>query len=412
MSEPLKSLSSRKSVFSLVNESLSFPWKMASEDLPLSQAFGRRVSQDVPSSLDYPPFSRSLRDGYALMSSDIQGVSPSSPAFLTVTGEVPMGVAAPNEGGVPGTAVRVFTGGEIPPSFDGVVMEEEVQRIGNIIELRSSAPSGNHVVSRGEEILRGEPILCRGEQINFTNLGLLASGGYAHIAVTHIRAGIISTGDEILPVDTRELPRGCVRDANGWMLQALLKEWGCTCSYYGVLPDDYPRLEAGFSRALEENDVVFISGGSSVSTRDFCEKLFRENLFSPGLLVHGINIKPGKPTLIAGNKDQKKLALGLPGHPFSCMVVMLGVALPLLGAMLGLQKPPSTVVKARLAQDLLGKTGIEEFIPCTFTPSGEVLPKPSRSGYISALQRMAGLVVLQEHEETLRKGDPVEVLLW
>jgi molybdopterin molybdotransferase len=291
-------------------------------------------------------------------------------------------------------------------------MEEEVQRIGNMIELRLSAPSGNHVISKGEEMSRGMPILFRGEKIDFTNLGLLASAGYAQVEVARIRAGIISTGDEICPVDTPELPRGCVRDANGWMLQALLEEWGCACSYYGILPDDYPRLKRGFSRALEENDLVFLSGGSSVSTRDFCEKLFRENLTSPGLLVHGINIKPGKPTLIAGNKDEKKLALGLPGHPCSGMVVMLGVVLPLLETMIGLQRPSLSAVKARLAQDLLGKTGVEEFIPCTFTASGEVLPQPSRSGYISALQRMAGFVILREHEETLRKGDPVEVLLW
>ena len=208
-----------------------------------------------------------------------------------------------------------------------------------------------------------------------------------------------------------------LRDAYGMRMggcfKLFLEEWGCACSYYGILSDDYPRLEESlFNRALEENDLVFVSGGSSVSTRDFCEKLFRENLSSPGLLVHGINIKPGKPTLIAGNKNEKKLALGLPGHPFSCMVVMLGVVLPLLEAMMGLKKPSSTGVKARLAQDLLGKTGVEEFIPCTFTPSGEVLPQPSRSGYISALQRMAGCVILREHEETLRKGDPVEVLLW
>ncbi len=411
MAEPLKSLSSRKNVFSLVNSSLSFPWDMTSESLLLSQAFGRRIPRDLPSSLDYPPFSRSLRDGYAVMSADIQGVSPSSPAFLAVTGEVPMG-AHPELKSAPGTAVRVYTGGEIPESFDCVVMEEEVQRIRNMIELRSSAPSGNHVVSRGEEISRGMPILFRGEKINFTNLGLLASAGYAQVEVARIRVGIISTGDEICPVDAPELPRGCVRDANGWMLQALLEEWGCTCSYYGILPDDYPRLKQGFSRALEENDLVFLSGGSSVSTRDFCEKLFRENLTSPGLLVHGINIKPGKPTLIAGNKNEKKLALGLPGHPFSCMVVMLGVVLPLLETMMGLQKPSLSAVKARLAQDLLGKTGVEEFIPCTFTASGEVLPQPSRSGYISALQRMAGFVILREDEETLRKGDPVEVLLW
>ena len=256
------------------------------------------------------------------------------------------------------------------------------------------------------------PILFRGEKIDFTNLGLLASAGYAQIEVARIRAGIISTGDEIYPVDTPELPRGCVRDANGWMLQALLEEWGCTCSYYGILPDNYTNMKKGFSEALEENDIIFLSGGSSVSTRDFCEKLFRENLTSPGFLVHGINIKPGKPTLIAGNKNEKKLALGLPGHPFSCMVVMLGVVLPLLETMIGLQRPSLSGVKARLAQDLLGKTGVEEFIPCTFTASGEVLPQPSRSGYISALQRMAGFIILREHEETLRKGDPVEVLLW
>ena len=411
MAEPLKSLSSRKNVFSLVSSSLSFPWDMTSESLPLSQAFGRRIPRDLPSSLDYPPFSRSLRDGYAVMSSDIQGVSSSSPAFLTVTGEVPMGTHAEVKS-APGTAVRVYTGGEIPESFDCVVMEEEVQRIGDMIELRSSAPSGNHVVSKGEEISPGVPILFRGEKIDFTNLGLLASAGYAQIEVARIRAGIISTGDEIYPVDTPELPRGCVRDANGWMLQALLEEWGCTCSYYGILPDNYTNMKKGFSEALEENDIIFLSGGSSVSTRDFCEKLFRENLTSPGFLVHGINIKPGKPTLIAGNKNEKKLALGLPGHPFSCMVVMLGVVLPLLETMIGLQRPSLSGVKARLAQDLLGKTGVEEFIPCTFTASGEVLPQPSRSGYISALQRMAGFIVLREHEETLRKGDPVEVLLW
>ncbi len=411
MSEVLKTLSSRRSVFSLVSSSLSFPWDISSENLPLSQAFGKRIARDLLSPLDYPPFSRSLRDGYAVTSSDTQGVSSSSPVFLTVTGEVPMG--APAQGrGFPGTAVRVYTGGEIPPGFDSVVMEEEIQRIGDIIELRSSTPQGNHIVSQGEEIPRNTPILSRGERIDFTNVGLLASGGYTHIPTATIRAGIISTGDEIRSVDTPELSKGCVRDANGWALYALLEEWGCTCTYYGVLPDDFSLLKKGFSAALEENDLVFISGGSSVSTRDFCEKLFRETLSSPGLLVHGVNIKPGKPTLIGGNREKKKIAFGLPGHPFSCMVVMMAVVLPLLRSMLGMEELFHTAVTARLAGDLVGKTGVEEFIPCTFTPSGDALPKLSRSGYISALRKMAGFVVLKEHEETLRKGDSVEVLLW
>jgi len=411
MPEFLKSLSSRKKVFSLVSSSLSFPWDMPSTMVPLEQSFGKRASKDLLSPMDYPPFSRSLRDGYAIVSSDIQGVTASSPAFLRVTGEVPMGKSSPQKG-VPGTAARVYTGGEIPPGFDSVVMEENVQLLGDLIELRSSAPFGNHVVSRGEEISRGVPILSRGERVDFTNLGLVASAGVTHIPLAEIRVGIISTGDEIRSVETRELPQGCVRDANGWVLWSMLEEWGCSCSYYGIFPDDFSRLYQGFSSALEENDIVFISGGSSVSTRDFCAKLFRETLSSPGLLVHGINIKPGKPTLIGGNRAAKKLAFGLPGHPFSCMVVMLGVVFPLLNSLLGFPRIYSPVVQGILAQDLLGKTGVEEFVPCSFTASGEVLPNPSRSGYISALRGKTGLVVLQEHQETLRKGEVVEVMLW
>ena len=385
---------------------------MSSKMVPLEQSFGKRASEDVLSPLDYPPFSRSLRDGYAIVSSDIQGVSSSSPAFLRVTGEVPMGGPPPKEKGIPGTAVRVYTGGEIPPGFDCVVMEENVQLIGNLIELRSSAPAGNHVVSKGEEISRGMPMLYRGERVDFTNLGILASAGITRIALAHIRVGIISTGDEIYPVETRELPQGCVRDANGWVLRSMLEEWGCSCSYYGIFPDDFPRLHQAFSSALEENDIVFISGGSSVSTRDFCERIFRETLSSPGLLVHGINIKPGKPTLIGGNQVAQKLAFGLPGHPFSCMVVMLGIVFPILNSLLGLSRISSPIVQGILARDILGKTGVEEFIPCSFTASGEVFPHPSRSGYVSALREKTGFVVLQEHQETLRKGQTVEVMLW
>jgi len=319
---------------------------------------------------------------------------------------------APERAGAPGTAIRIYTGGEIPHDFDSVIMEENVLKIGDFIEIPSSVPSGNYVVSRGEEILKGNPLLCRGEQVDFANIGLLASAGITQIPIMKIRVGIISTGDEILPVEARELPRGCVRDANSWVLRSILEEWGCITSYYGISPDNFSQLQKIFVSALEENDIVFVSGGSSVSTRDFCEALFRENLSSPGLLVHGVNIKPGKPTLIAGNRQEHKIAFGLPGHPFSCIVVFLSVVLPLLQSMLGFEKPCLSVVRTILACDVIGKTGVEEFIPCTFTPSGEVIPRQARSGYISALRETKGFIVLQEDQETLRKGDSVEVMLW
>jgi len=390
--------------------SLSFPWQGNESSRDLDAAEGLTLARDILAPEDFPPFDRSTRDGYALISEDSYGASQSNPAFLTIRGEVPM-AAVPSFSLSEGECALIHTGGVLPAGADAVIMLENVERTGNWLEIRKAVQKGENIVFRGEEFSAGAILLPKGVQVDFKSSGVLAAAGISKAPVQHVKVGILSTGDEIVPCETRSLNPGQFRDANANILSSLLRRHGYEPVYLGIVEDSKVSLEKALYRAMEECDVVLLSGGSSVSTRDHCSTIL-ESLEAPGLLVRGILMSPGKPTLIAGIKEKQKLVMGLPGHPFSCFLAAYTVFLPLAHAMnTGAIVSPWRSVVLPVSESVFSHSGIEECLPCALR-DGKAVPLPVKSSFAKALGQADGILRLSSSRETVRPGEEVEVWLW
>ena len=406
----VRELTDRMSAIEYAAASLSFPWQGNESSRDLDAAEGLTLARDILAPEDFPPFDRSTRDGYALISEDSYGASQSNPAFLTIRGEVPM-AAVPSFSLSEGECALIHTGGVLPAGADAVIMLENVERTGNWLEIRKAVQKGENIVFRGEEFSAGAILLPKGVQVDFKSSGVLAAAGISKAPVQHVKVGILSTGDEIVPCETRSLNPGQFRDANANILSSLLRRHGYEPVYFGIVEDSKVSLEKALYRAMEEFDVVLLSGGSSVSTRDHCSTIL-ECLEAPGLLVRGILMSPGKPTLIAGIKEKQKLVMGLPGHPFSCFLAAYTVFLPLAHAMnTGAIVSPWRSVVLPVSESVFGHSGIEEFLPCALR-DGKAVPLPVKSSFAKALGQADGILRLSSSRETVRPGEEVEVWLW
>lgn len=407
----VKEVTSREAALEEISRRLSFPWPCPSVELPLDKALGRRCAEAVISGEPYPPFDRSLRDGYAVSHSAAAGATPGTPLFLTRKGEVRMG-EKPAFAISQSECCPIPTGGIMPRGADAVVMLEDSSEAGGWVEIRRGVQAWENVIKKGEEIAEGERLLEAGSLIDFKSVGISATLGIATLPVIDLKISILSTGDEIAPVDAPELPPGSIRDVNGWNIKALLSRFGFPSDYRGVVSDDGEEFERRFRAELEGCDLLILSGGSSVGTRDHCSRLL-ERMSPPGLLVRGLNIVPGKPTLIAADAAAKKIAVSLPGHPLSCLTAAFTVLLPLLLRRIGAESG-SYMRKSLMpiASDLAARTGPEEFVPCALLEDGKVMPLAAKSGYISALTRADGFIRLPEERETVRANEETEVWLW
>lgn len=393
-----------------VVKSLSLPWQFGGNETLLQDAVTTRALAPILSPVAHPPFTRSLRDGYALRHADTVGASPSSPVFLRVKGDVAMG-EAPRAAVGPEELAGISTGGVLPEGADAVVMLEDTALAGEWVEVRHAVQRGENLLYAGEDVAKGEVLVERGDLIDIASCGLLATAGIESVKTLALRIGILSTGDEIRPVSERFLPPGCIRDANASILNAALRRYGFSARAYGIVPDDENLLASMVGRVLEESDVLIVSGGSSVGVRDHCSRIF-EALPPPGLLVRGINMVPGKPTLIGASAGDRKLVFGLPGHPLSCLVALIFVALPILLRVIEAPAPHvGRFLKLPLAEDLRGRAGSDEFTPMRIH-DGMVVPIAAKSGYVSAMRSADGFIKLAANRETLRRGEVVDVWIW
>ena len=303
---------------------------LGAEDVPLLNALGRVLAAPVTAAEYVPGFDRSTVDGYAVRSADTFGCSDAIPALLTLRGEVLMGEGAAMELH-PGECAAVPTGGAIPPGSDSVVMVEYTEDYGDgtVGILKSTAPGAN-LIFRGDDVFPGKEVLRAGRKLTAEDIGALAAMGIGLVrAAKRPRVGILSTGDELVPVEAVPL-EGQVRDVNSAMLCALVQDAGGESVPYGILRDDEALLRAALDRALAECDMVLISGGSSVGMKDATCRVLADR---GEVLFHGIAMKPGKPT-IAGRADGKPV-FGLPGHPAAACFVSELFVRPLLARLTG-----------------------------------------------------------------------------
>jgi molybdopterin molybdotransferase len=382
----------------------------------LEDALNRVCAADIISPENLPPYPRSTMDGYAVSAKDTFGASEGLPAYLEISGQVQMG-EYPETGPSPGTCYSIATGGILPPGADSVVMLEHTVNVdGQMIEVIKPVAAGDNIINTGDDVRKDEVLLSKGQLVRPQELGLLAGLGVENISVFRkVRVGIISTGDEIVPYHETPTP-GKIRDMNGINLSSFIRNINGRPHFYGIASDSEAELAEMVREALAANDLVLISGSSSVGTRDLGEKVIKQ-IGSPGILLHGVTIRPGKPVIIARAED--KLIFGLPGHPVSAAVAFDLFVKPVVKNMSGLTSnslPDYRMVDARLMRNLNSTSGRTDFIRVRLEQhdNGEIaaIPILGKSGALSTMVRAQGYLIIEEHQQGLREGELVEVRLF
>ncbi|GBD28568.1 Molybdopterin molybdenumtransferase [bacterium HR31] len=369
------------------------PRPRGQEVVPLERALDRVCSADVRAGEDLPPFHRSTVDGYAVRSQDLLHASPRDPVALQLVGAVRMGERTELRV-EPGQCVRVPTGGMVPAGADAVVMQEHTRIEGESVYVVRPVPPGENVLHQGEDARRGEVVIPRGTRLRPQELGLLAGLGVVDVpCYLPPRVAVFSTGDELVPPDHQPRP-GQIRDMNAYTLTAQVARLGAVPRFGGILPDRAGTVEAALRDAMRTADVVLASGGSSVGTLDVLGEVV-PRLGEPGVVVHGVAIKPGKPTILAFCDG--RVVVGLPGHPVSAMVVFDLLVRPVLEAILGLRpelRGPRTV-PANLVAPLAAPQDRDEFVRVRVRWQEDVLaaePVLGKSGMITTMTRADGYV--------------------
>jgi molybdopterin molybdotransferase len=387
--------------------------RMEAETVPTYQALGRVTAEAILASENLPAFPRSTMDGYAVRASDTFGASESLPAYLEVAGEVPMGQASDITLAV-GQAAVAYTGGMLANGADAVVMVENTQAIDTTsIEVFRPVAPGENVVQVGEDVRQGETILPAGYLCRPQDIGGLVALGITQVKVSRRpRVAIVSTGDEIVPPDATPGP-GQIRDINTYTIAALVQKAGGVPVPIGVVRDDYEAQRQAAVKGLSQADILIFSAGSSVSSRDMTVQVLN-SLGSPGVLVHGIAHRPGKPTIVALVED--KPAFGLPGNPVSAMIVFGILVRPTIYALTGCAQPPQpTMVRARLTKNIPSVTGREDHVQVRlFDADRELCAEPvfGKSNLIYMLIRAAGVVVVPLDKGGLYAGEEVPVQVY
>ena len=384
------------------------PVSELAESVPLTAAAGRTLSEDIIAEEYVPDFNRSTVDGYAVRAADTFGCSDAIPAILSLQGEIRMGEDA-GFALLRENCAYVPTGGALPEGADCAVMLEYTEDYGDgtIGILKPGAP-GMNVIFRGDDVYPGKVVLQAGRVLSAQDIGALAAIGRTVVPVQRkLKIGVISTGDELVPPGQKPLP-GQVRDVNTALLSALLTEQGAEVHSYGIIVDDEDLLRETVTRAVQECDAVLLSGGSSVGVKDASCRII-ESLGE--LLLHGIALKPGKPTIVgrAGNKP----LVGLPGHPVAAFVVARLFMVPLLDRLAGRERPLWSVT-AELSESVGANHGRAQVNPCRLLrQDGRVLALPirSKSGLITQLAGADGFFCIERDCEGLPKGAPVQVYL-
>lgn len=381
--------------------------------ISIKEAVDRILAEDVYAKEQVPPFARSTVDGYAVQAKTTYGASESMPAFLDITGKIQMGKGAE----LPlleGQAQYIPTGGMLPEGADSVVMIEHVEEVGELLNVYRQVAPGENVIRAGDDVRVGDIVMTRGSRLRPQDLGVLAAIGVTEIAVYPVPVvGILSTGDEVVPPDKAELSPGEIRDINSVMIGARLTQLGAQVIYGGIVQDEYEEFLARARALFEQVDILLLSGGSSVGTRDYTVQVL-EALGEPGVLVHGVATKPGKPTIIG--KSQGKPVIGLPGHPVSALIMLDLLGAPILRQLQGESKDPADKrIRARIARNVPSAVGRSDYIRVRLEERGNELwavPVFGKSGLVTTLVESDGIVEIAANKEGIVEGEQVKIMLF
>jgi len=380
--------------------------------LRLDEALGRTLAEDVISTEDIPPHARSTMDGYAVRAADTFGASSANPLYLRLVGTIEMGEVPCHQLGE-GEAMTIYTGGILPRGADAVVMLEHTTRLETQeVELTRQVAPGENVVHAGTDARRGEVALAAGTVIRAEEIGYLAALGVLEVPVrVKPKVAIISTGNEIVPAEVEPGP-GEMRDVNSWTLSSLVHQCGGEPMVKGIVEDDFQALSRVYRDCLREADIVLISGGSSKGAHDVVAEVINHS-GEPGVFVHGVSMKPGKPVII-GIVDGK-LCFGLPGHPISAMLAFRIFVEPGLDSLLARRKRPRPMLYATLSTSLPSVPGRDDFVRVVVRQEGDSLiaePLLGKSGLISLMVKSDGFVHIPAAREGFSSGETVPVWVW
>jgi molybdopterin molybdotransferase len=375
------------------------------EEIPTPDALGRVLAVSVSATEDLPPFRRSLMDGFACRAGDITSV----PARLRIVDDVQMG----EEARVPiraGEATRIPTGGMLPDGADVEVPIEQAEADGNSVIIQTALVAGRHLIERGEDVSAGERLMDVGHRLRAPDLGALMGLGFTCVTVYRLpRVGILSTGDEVVPAD-QQPPLGKVRDMNSYSLAAFVQHVGAVPHRYGIVHDDEEALLAAAQAALAECDLLLFSAGSSVGAKDVVANVI-DRLGKPGVLVHGVDIRPGKPTVFAVCNGTP--VFGLPGQPVSVLNTFDQFVAPVLRRMLCLSDEVPTR-RARLTEAIRSADGREDHVRVTLERrDGEwwATPIVGVSAMICTMVRAQGITVIPARSPGFETGAEIDVRL-
>jgi len=376
----------------------------------------RFLAEEIVAPANLPGFSRSTMDGYAIRAEDSFGATDSLPSYLKIIGEIKMGVK-PEFKINPGEVVKISTGGMLPEGANAVMMVEYTEQIDDAtVEARRSISPWENVIRKNEDLKIGEIILRKGHRLRPQDVGVLAGIGKTNIKIYRKpKIAIISTGNEIIPAKEKPLI-GQVRDINSYTLGACIEEAGGVPVYRGIIKDEVILLEQEIKKTIKEDKIraVIISGGSSVGVRDITLEVLNR-LGKPGVLIHGVSVKPGKPTILA-IADNRPI-FGLPGHPVSAMIIFDLFVRPLISWLQGEEYNYSSAkeIEAELTCNMVSDSGREDYVRVFVYKEGEKFyaePILGKSGLISTMVRASGLIKIGLNVEGIEKGSKVMVRLF
>jgi molybdenum cofactor synthesis domain-containing protein len=394
-------------------EAALFPRELPSETRPLADALGCALAEDVVAPIDVPPFDRSNVDGFAVRSADLASAGEAAPVQLRLNDETIACGTAPKRPVLSGTATAIATGGPVPRGADAIVMVEHTQPAGHrAIEVRRAASPGQFVSYAGSDIARGEALLRAGTMIGSREIGMLAASGIAEIPVARRpRVAILSTGDELVQPGHKLRP-AAIYDTNGAIVTAAIAENGGDAAFLGAIADDEARLEVAMRKALAESDMLVLSGGTSKGAGDVSHRIIAR-LGKPGIIAHGVALKPGKPLCLAVC-DGKPVII-LPGFPTSAMFTFHDMIVPVLRRMAGLPPRSDARVAAKVPVRIASELGRTEFVMVSLVEGADGLiayPSGKGSGAITSFAQADGFLKIDALADQMPAGSDAEVTLF
>lgn len=394
-------------------EAALFPRPIPAEERVLAEALGFALAADVTAPIDVPPFDRSNVDGFAVRAADLAAASEMRPIRLALNAETIACGTVPQSGVLAGTATPIATGGPLPRGADAIVMVEHTDPVeGDAIEVRRGISPGQFVSYAGSDIARGEVLLRAGTVVGSREIGMLAACGVAHVPVARkLRVAVLSTGNELVQPG-EALRRAAIYDANGPIVSAAVAENGGEVSFLGAFPDDEARLEAAMRAALAAHDVLILSGGTSKGVGDLSHGIVGR-LGKPGVIAHGVALKPGKPLCLAVC-DGKPVII-LPGFPTSAMFTFHDMIVPILRRMAGLPPRVDAQVTAKIPFRVPSELGRTEFVLVSLVEGQDGLtayPTGKGSGAITSFAQADGFIRIEALADHVPAGSEVPVTLF